>query len=151
MNITVNPNVASNNFSKYVFKSAAIAHDNYQDVPEEDWSEACAEDGGFNPYTGEMTPLKLDSSEMAFHDVLDHITAAVESGVLNRRDWPKQLLASEADWEAFYDGMEEYCDLWRLNDRWMMAVETLLGPADEGEFLTGHSIVEEFRDAQRKM
>lgn len=47
--------------------------------------------------------------------------------------------------------MEEYCELWRLNDRWMMAIETLPRPADEREFLTGHSIGEEFRQAQQKM
>lgn len=151
MNTSVNPSIAQENFPKYVFKSAVLAHDNYKDLPAEDWAAACTEDGGFNPYTGEMTPLKLDSSEMNFDEVLDHITAAIESGVVNRREWPKQLLASKAAWQVFYESMEEYCDLWRLNDRWMAAIETLLGPADEGEFLTGQSIVEGFRQAQRKM
>ena len=137
MHKTANPNLAEEHFKKYIYKPASIAHDEFKDLPEIEWSKACMERGGFNPYTEKMIPLKLDSSEMELHDVLDHITAAVESGILHRRNWPQQLLASDEAWEAFYEAMEEYCDMWRINDRWMTAIETLLGEADEGEFLTG--------------
>ncbi|MFM2056386.1 MAG: hypothetical protein RLY71_771 [Pseudomonadota bacterium] len=131
---------------KYKFEPRAIPHDDYKTLSQEEWTKSCEKFGGFNPYTNEITPLKF-TAKTEVDDVLNHIVAALEAGVVHRTNWPKQLFSSKAACNKFVEATEEYFNCWRINDRWMMALENLVGLYDEGEGICGEHVAEAFREA----
>jgi hypothetical protein len=76
-----------------------------------------------------LTAVEWDS----FHLVLDHVTAAVESGELCRQIWPEQLFATRAVYEKFLEVLAGYDETFRITDRWWCALAELAGHADDEE------------------
>lgn len=92
-------------------------------------------------------PMKVEEDDMDIHEILDHITAAVESGQLKRESWPEQLFASDADLELFIERLpDEYDDIFRIVDRWWFALSELLRRPDEEMFITAGHIAEAFAE-----
>lgn len=92
-------------------------------------------------------PMKVEADDMDIHEVLDHITAAVESGQLKRDSWPEQLFASDDDLQLFINRLpDEYDDIFRIVDRWWFALSDLLNRPDEEEFITAGHIARAFED-----
>ena len=119
----------------YTFRSRAIDHDDAERSADE-WKAICAKQGGFNPLTRELLPLKVVSSGMELHETLDHITAAVEAGMVDKNAWSTQLFASEDDFDRFMEELESYDDCYRITDRWWTALAALADLCDEEAFIS---------------
>jgi hypothetical protein len=141
----VNPTVELIN--AYKPEPRGIEHDTYETRTAETWADECAEQGGFNPYTSEFTPLKFATAELWVHDALDHITAAVEAGIVDRNNWSTQLFADGDELEAFFDELGEYDQCYRLIDRWWSAIAALVGANDEEGLITCEEIVSALRSS----
>ncbi|MEY8688993.1 MAG: hypothetical protein AB9M53_03820 [Leptothrix sp. (in: b-proteobacteria)] len=124
-----------------------IAHDTYETRTPASWAEECAEKGGFNPFTGEFTPLKFATAEMWMHEALDHITAAAEAGVVDRNGWSTQLFDNEDELEAFFAELLEYDQCYRITDRWWSTIAALVDSSDEEGLITGEEIVSALRES----
>jgi len=107
---------------------------------------------GYINATWPFEPMKVIDDEMEVHDILDHITAAVESGQLKRDSWPEQLFASEADLQRFIDRLpEEYDEIFRIVDRWWFALSELLHRPDEEMLITGSHVAAAFAEELHDM
>lgn len=124
-----------------------IMHDDVHQMKPEEWAEVCAAKGGFNPFTKEFTPLKYDSEEMWMHEALDHITAALEAGIVDRNNWATQLFAGEHELEEFLTELECYDETSRIADRWWLAVAKLADWLDEDGMVNCSEIVEKLRES----
>lgn len=121
----------------------ALAHDGNR--PAGVWKHECAEIGGFNPQTRQLT--KICCSDYRFMtEHLDHITAAVEAGVVRTHGFMEQIFASQEDFEEFL----EYLLVLpvRVHDRWHQALANLAGKAAASDSLrTPTELVDALRDA----
>lgn len=124
-----------------------IEHDAYEARSPETWAEECAAKGGFNPYTKEFTPLKFATADLWVHEALDHVTAAAEAGIVDRNNWSTQLFADEDELEAFFEGLEEYDQCYRITDRWWSAIASLVGTNDEEGLITCGEMVSALRES----
>ena len=89
-----------------------------------------------------FAPLTVKGMEV--HDILDHITAAVESGDLDRETWPEQIFATDGDVQQFLERLDgEYEECFRIVDRWWFALSDLIGYNDEEGFITAREIANE--------
>jgi hypothetical protein len=80
-------------------------------------------------------------------DALDAITAAVEAGVVDKNDWSRQLFATEDEFEAFLEELEQYDECYRITDRWWAALAEIAGRSDEEGFIACREIVEALRQS----
>ena len=124
-----------------------IMHDDMHHMKPEEWAATCAAKGGFNPFTKEFTPLKYDSEEMWMHEALDHITAALEAGIVDRNNWATQLFAGEHELEEFLTELECYDENSRITDRWWLAFARLADWFDEEGMVSCSEIVEKLRES----
>lgn len=130
----------------YKFVNRSIAHDH----PKRDaeyWNDVCANQGGFNPVTRELTPMQPASANVWLHEVLDHITAAVEAGVVDKNRWEAQLFADEDELEYFLEELECYDDCYRITCRWWESLARLAGRVDEEGFISCQEIAEGLRES----
>lgn len=129
----------------YGYKSrlAAVAHDSHR--PREVWERECAEIGGFNPHTRNFTKICwVDEGFMSEH--LDHVTAAVEAGIVKKYAFAEQLFASRRDFDEFLDYLLAYP--LRIHDRWHLALASLAGcAASEESFENKGQLVDAIREA----
>lgn len=130
----------------YTFGSRGIKHDK-NNLTAKFWSEVCSTQGGFNPATRELTPLRFASAEMRMDEALDHLTAAAEAGIVDKNRWSEQLFANAEELEAFFDELECYDDCYRITDRWWTALAQLSGRVDEEAFVSCQEIVRGLRDS----
>lgn len=130
----------------YTFTSRGIQHDR-KDLTAKHWAEQCSVQGGFNPITRELTPMLFATEEMAMYEALDHITAAVEAGVVDKNRWSGQLFANSEELETFFGELEGYDECYRVVDRWWTALAALAGQLDEEGFISGPEIVHGLRDS----
>ncbi|NML45908.1 hypothetical protein HHL11_19320 [Ramlibacter sp. G-1-2-2] len=99
-----------------------IAHD--YDRPAQEWERTCAAIGGFNPCSGRLTKICC-VNDAFIGEHLDHITAAVEKGLVRRSTFAEQLFASQADFDDFVRFVRSYPG--RIHDRWHQALAALAG------------------------
>lgn len=130
----------------YKFVSRPIAHD-HPKRDAEHWNDICANQGGFNPVTRELTPMQPASANMWLHEVLDHITAAVEAGVVDKNRWEEQLFADEDELEYFLEELECYDDCYRITCRWWESLARLAGRVDEEGFISCQEIADGLRES----
>lgn len=130
----------------YTFSSRGIEHDR-GDRADSHWSGVCAAQGGFNPKSRELTPMRFVSAEVDVHEALDHITAAVEAGVVDRNRWASQLFADEDELEGFLEQLEAYDDCFRITDRWWTALAALANRGDEEGFISSAQVVDGLRES----
>lgn len=126
--------------AKYDYKPHGFMHDGFRERAPEEWTAICQE-GGFNPYTGEFTPLRFASASLQVGNTLDHITAAVEAGIVDGNNWSNQLFANEKDLEGFLKALSTYDEMYRISDRWFRAISELLFTYEEDEMTTCAGIV----------
>lgn len=124
-----------------------IEHDAPEMRSPETWAEECAAKGGFNPYTKEFRPLRFATADLWVHEALDHVTAAAEAGIVDRNNWSTQLFADEDELEAFFEGLEEYDQCYRITDRWWSAIAALVGTSDEEGLITCEEMVSALRES----
>lgn len=92
--------------------------------------------GGFDPVKVKLQPLQLAGASFGgdgdyFSDVLDSITAAMESGLVDSETWPTQLFADEASFDNFLRELSSYEECYKLVDPWWQALRYLAaGTAD---------------------
>jgi hypothetical protein len=91
--------------------------------------------------------LRFVSEEMDVYEALDHITAAVEAGVVDRNRWAAQLFADNDELEGFLDALEAYDDCFRITDRWWTALAALAHRFDEEGFVSCAEIVNGLRES----
>ena len=78
--------------------------------------------GGYDPRTGKLTPFKNmsdDFDESLINQMLDSMTAAVESGLGTPATFLKDFFATDKDVQNFTDALDAYADegtFW-VNDR----------------------------------
>jgi len=130
----------------YTFASRRIEHDR-KELTAEHWSRECSLNGGCNPLTRELTPMKFAAASMEVDAALDHITAAVEAGVVDNNSWATQLFASAGDLEGFLDLLSSYDDCHRITDRWWYALQQLARTINEEGFVRCEDIVERLRES----
>ncbi len=121
-----------------------IAHD--AKVEPGYWREVIADRGGFDPETKTWKPLKFKADTMELHEALDHITAAVEAGVVPHQWYkPKALFATAKHLEEFLSELESYDLCFRISDRWWDSLAALVGTVDEEGFVSCEEIAGELR------
>lgn len=122
---------------------AALAHDSHR--PAEVWEHECAEIGGFDPHTRKLTKMSC-SDETFLSEHIDHVTAAVEAGVVRKHAFMEQLFASRQDFDEFLEYLVAYPG--RIHDRWHYALATLAGCAAGSDALaTNGQLIDALRDA----
>lgn len=104
-----------------------------------------AEAGGFDKATKTFRAMQLTDGAVSLHVVLDHITAAVEAGIVEERTWDTQLFATPQCLEWFINELESYDDAFRITDRWWQALAALAGVRDEEEFISCSEIASTLR------
>lgn len=78
--------------------------------------------GGYDPRNGELVPFKNmsdDFDESLINEMLDSMTAAVESGLGTPATFLKDFFATDKDAQNFADALDDYADegtFW-VNDR----------------------------------
>ena len=137
---------------KYNFEPRPILHDSIQS--KSDVLRADFEYGGLNPLDSTFSPLRLDD-QVSLHVILDHITAAVEAGLVDKNSWSSQLFASAEDLDLFLEHLGDYDECYRITDRWWTALAQLANMVDEEGFITCQDIADKLGDsisegAQRK-
>lgn len=132
--------------AKYVYKPNGFMHDEFKKRTPKEWETIC-KDGGFNPYTETFTPLKFVTSNLKVGNTLDHITAAVEAGIVDGDNWANQLFSTETDREGFLKALSTYDSMYRISDRWFRAIGELLFIYEEDEIITCAGIVSYMRDS----
>lgn len=108
------------------------------------WVEK-TKNGGFNPLTKKWSPLHPQESYLS--DVLDHITAACEAGIVEQYSWATQLFATPEAVDYFLNELELFDELWRITDRWWQALASLAEVRDEEDFVTSSEIAQVLRVA----
>lgn len=127
----------------YSPQMAALAHDSQR--PAAVWAHECAEIGGFNPHTRQLTKICC-SDEIFMSEHLDHVTAAVEAGMVRKHAFMEQLFASRQDFEEFLEYLLAYPG--RIHDRWHYALATLAGCSAASDALANNSqLIDALRDA----
>lgn len=88
------------------------------------------EDGGFDE--GTLTPMNVhDDLAWDMFQMLDNITLAAESGLLDTEKFVKQLFKNKKSFLTFLDMLSNYDDEFRITDRWWNALSALTGQYGE--------------------
>lgn len=124
----------------YTFTPQSIQQENGESAAK--WKKRCV-NGGFNPHSKIFTPYK-DTVTCGEYVVLDSITAAVESGVIDSETWVAQMFDSVEIFETFLAQLEEF-EYYRINDRWYQALFSLAQVSDEEGFVTCQEIADTLR------
>lgn len=76
--------------------------------------------GGYDHGAGKLTPMRFNDT-VPLTIYLDSIAGAVEAGLVDERQWPKQLFSSYEDLQAFTKALAKF-DGVRIHDRWANAI-----------------------------
>lgn len=114
-----------------------------------EWQESVKKFGGFDAEKKVFHPISAlvgySTDEMMLCNMLDHIAAGVEAGIIDEDRWPEQLFKNEAVFNSFCDELAGYEDCFRIQDYWWQALASLRGHYEEEGAVRGEEMVEELR------
>lgn len=117
--------------------------------------------GGFNPETRSFTPLNLaeayvgcgsGENYIAGCNVFDTITAAIEAGIIDYENWPKQLFANKESFDNFVSCLYSYTECYHFHDNWWGAFFALFNSyqMEEG-YATASDLAQRFSEAVEEL
>lgn len=100
----------------------------------------------WNADTQTFTPLSQVAGHHEVHEVLDSVTLAMEAGVVPRDAWLAYFFGSSDAFQGFMEHLESYDEVFRITDRWWMALARLTNTEDEEMFIHSQDIADRIRE-----
>lgn len=97
---------------------------------------------GFDATSNNFIKFK---SGFKYYEVLDALTAAVEAGIIDSEGWITQVFDEASLFEEFLDSLPTD-SVYRLHDRWCLALQEVTGCVDDEYWVGFHEAVDTLRD-----